>query len=217
MTAPILDLPGMVGALMPVHPDFDYDSTSGGTSTNTNTQGATQGTEAANQPSQPPHPTPPAEEANHLPTHNTQPPKNRPSPTANTVQARQLVCPTPKDAFTAYVKKAAFERSLSSVGRHESPQQHYERSVSAEKGRLIIEAGLSRESFDSMVLLGAYALWEREKTEGRSQQSSEHYYYAALAAEREALALSYIKKIQLSRVSTSGRCVCLWVKVVDGP
>ncbi|CEL97740.1 unnamed protein product [Vitrella brassicaformis CCMP3155] len=199
--APILDLPGMAGALMPVHPDFDNDSTSGSTSTNTNTQPAT--TPNPNQPSQPPHPTPPAEEANNLPTHNTQHPNNRPSPTANTVQARQLVCPTPKDAFTAYVKQRAFERSLSSEGRHESPQQHYERSVPAEEDRLIIEAGLSRESFDSMVLLGAYALWEREKTEGRPQQSSEHYYYAALAAEREALAISYIKKIQLSRVSTS--------------
>ncbi|CEM05839.1 unnamed protein product [Vitrella brassicaformis CCMP3155] len=111
--------------------------------------------------------------------------------------------PSPKDAFNAYVKKAAFERSLSPEGRHESPQQHYERSVPAEEDRLIIEAGLSRERFDSMVLLGAYALWEGEKTAGRPEKSSEHYYYAALAAEREALAISYIKKIQLSRLSTS--------------
>ncbi|CEM16659.1 unnamed protein product [Vitrella brassicaformis CCMP3155] len=88
--------------------------------------------------------------------------------------------PSPKDAFNAYVKKAAFERSLSPEGRHESPQQHYERSVPAEEGSLIIEAGPSRESFDSMVLLGAYALWEREKAAGRSEESSEHYYYAAL-------------------------------------
>ncbi|CEM00830.1 unnamed protein product [Vitrella brassicaformis CCMP3155] len=210
-TAPILDLPGTVGALMPMHPDFDnFDSTSSGT--NTNTTGATPATQPPantpdnhpNQPNQPnPHPTPPAEEANNPPTHNTHPPNNRPSATANTVQARQLVCPTPKDAFTAYVKQRAFDRSLSSEGRHESPQQHYERSVPAEEDRLIIEAGLSRERFDSMVLLGAYALWEGEKTAGRPEKSSEHYYYAALAAEREALAISYINKIQRSRQSTS--------------
>ncbi|CEM01825.1 unnamed protein product [Vitrella brassicaformis CCMP3155] len=58
--------------------------------------------------------------------------------------------PSPKDAFNAYVKQAAFERSLSPEGRHESPQQRYEQSVPAEEDRLIIEAGLSRESFDSM-------------------------------------------------------------------